>query len=135
MTHKDMHKRPYSMGMVKQELQHLVTQHIPSKKRIFSRRTLFRGLAGLAGLAAVSSWLTWQVELQTQPMKPHPTYSPKLGGTISTYDTQSGVLGVAWSPNGTRLVMGDWRGQVQAWDASTGQHVLNFHAPGLGRQK
>ena len=50
MVHRNMHKRPYSMAMVKQELQHLMTQHIPPKKRRFSRRTLFR-LGGLAGLA------------------------------------------------------------------------------------
>ncbi len=137
-VHKDVSKRPYNMNMVMQELQHLTTQHITtstSKKRRFSRRTLFRvgGLAGLAGLAAASSMLTWQAELQVQ--RPHPGYSPHLGGTIYTYDTHNGdgVLAVAWSPNGTRVAMGDWQGQVQAWDANTGHHVINYHEPYFSR--
>jgi hypothetical protein len=133
MLHKDVRKRPYSIGMVKQELQHLAAQSIPLKKRIFSRRTLLKwgGLAGLAGLAAASSWLTWGVETQMQGQRPITSYSPNLGGTIYTYDTHGGVLGVAWSPNGTRVAMGDWNGQVQAWDANTGLHVINFYDSAL----
>jgi hypothetical protein len=133
MVRKDVGKRPYNMGLVRQELQHLAMQHIPPKKRLFSRRTLLKlgGLAGIAGLAAASSWLTWQAELQTHRQVPHPGYSPHLGGTIYTYDAQSGVLAVAWSPNGTRVAMGDWVGQVQAWDANTGHHVVNFRGPSL----
>ena len=133
MLHKDVRKRSYSMRMVKQELQHLAAQSIPLKKRIFSRRTLLKlgGLAGLAGLAAASSWLTWGVETQMQGLRPITSYSPNLGGTIYTYDTHGGVLGVAWSPNGTRVAMGDWNGQVQAWDANTGYNVIDFHGPGL----
>ncbi|HEX6108626.1 MAG TPA: WD40 repeat domain-containing protein, partial [Ktedonobacteraceae bacterium] len=65
---------------------------------------------------------------------PHPDYSPNLGGTISTYNTGSGVLGVAWSPNGMRLVMGNWNGQVQAFDANTGLNGITFQAPDLHKQ-
>ena len=134
MIDKDVHKRPFHMGVVKQELQHLATRSMPPKKRLFSRRTLLKlgGLAGLAGLAAAAgSVLTWQVELQLRSESPSPSYSPNLGGTIYTYSTGSGVLGVAWSPNGTRLAMGDWNGQIQAWDANTGHHVINFYDPSL----
>ena len=46
-------------------------------------------------------------------------------------NADSGVLGVAWSPDGMRLAMGNWRGQVQAWDANTGLHVITFQAPHL----
>ena len=133
MMHKDVRKRSYSMRMVKQELQHLAAQSIPTKKRLFSRRTLLKlaGFAGLAGLAAASSFLTWNVEIQMQGQRPITSYSPNLGGTVYTYDTKGGVLGVAWSPNGTRVAMGDWNGQVQAWDANTGYNVINFYGPGL----
>src|SRR6266446_162583 len=60
--------------------------------------------------------------------------SPNLGGTIYTYSTGSGVLGVAWSPDGMRLAMGDWNGQIQAWDANAGHHVINFYDPSLRRR-
>ncbi|HEV7237589.1 MAG TPA: WD40 repeat domain-containing protein, partial [Ktedonobacteraceae bacterium] len=120
----------------KQELQHLMTQYNAPKKRGFSRRTLFKmggSLAGLAALATASSWVTWQVEIITQTQMPTTSYSPHLGGTISTYNAQNGVLAVAWSPDGTRLAMGNWNGQIQAWDAKTGHHVINF--PGAGFQQ
>src|SRR5260221_305280 len=52
-------------------------------------------------------------------------------GNICTYYTGSGVLGLAWSPNGMRLAMGNRNGQVQAFDANTGLHVMTFQAPDL----
>jgi WD40 repeat protein len=134
MIHKDVRKRPYTMGMVKQELQDLALQDLPPKKGRISRRTLLKlggQLAGLGGLAAASSLLTWQVETQAHRQVPHPGYSPSLGGTIYTYDAQNSVLAVAWSPNGTRVAMGGWSNQVQAWDANTGHRVINFRDPGL----
>lgn len=129
MVHRDIHKRPYVMGIVRQELQHLTAQYIPLQKHRFSRRTLLK-MAGFAGLAAFSGILTWQGETRLFG-GPHPDYSPNLGGTIFTYNAGSGVLGVAWSPNGMRLVMGNWNGQVQAFDANTGLHVIDFQAPHL----
>jgi WD40 repeat protein len=129
MVHRDVHKRPYVMGIVRQELQHLTAQHIPQQKHRFSRRALLK-LAGFAGLAAFSGILTWQGETRLFG-GPQPDYSPNLGGTISTYNTGSGVLGVAWSPNGMRLVMGNWNGQVQAFDANTGLNGITFQAPDL----
>jgi hypothetical protein len=91
------------MGIVRQELQHLTAQHIPQQKRTFSRRTLLK-MARFAGLAAATGTLTWLVESRAFG-GPNPVYSPNLGGTIFTYNTGSGVLGVAWSPDGMRLVM------------------------------
>jgi len=137
MVHKDVRKRPYAMRMVKQELQQqelqlLATQQTPTstpKQRLFSRRTLLK-TGGLAGLAAASGTLTWLGESGILGI-PHPGYSPNLGGTICTYYTGSGVLGVAWSPDGMRLAMGNWKGHVQAWDANTGLHVIDFQAPDL----
>jgi hypothetical protein len=137
MVHRNARKRPYMMGIIKrelqqQELQLLATQHTPTstpKQRRFSRRTLFK-LGGLAGLAAASGTLVGLAESQILRI-PHPGYSPNLGGTICTYYTGSGVLGVAWSPNGMRLAMGNLNGQVQAFDANTGLHVMTFQAPDL----
>ena len=60
--------------------------------------------------------------------------SPKSGGAISTYNTGNGVLAAAWSPNGIRLAMENWNGQVQAFDANTGLDIINFHAPDLHQQ-
>jgi len=137
MVHRNARKRPYMIGMIKrelqqQELQLLATQHTPTsppRQRRFSRRTLFK-LGGLAGLAAASGTLVGLAESQILRI-PHPGYSPNLGGTICTYYTGSGVLGVAWSPNGMRLAMGNRNGQVQAFDANTGLHVMTFQAPDL----
>jgi eukaryotic-like serine/threonine-protein kinase len=135
MVHRDATKRPSNMGMVRQELQHLATQQMLAtsrKRRIFSRRTFLGGLTGLAGLGVVSSWMTDQLALQGRRQVPHPDYSPNMGGTIYTYNAGDEVDAVAWSPDGTRLVVGKfWSNQVQAWDANTGQHVVNYSAPGL----
>jgi len=117
------------MGIVRQELQHLTTQHMPQQKVRFSRRTLLK-LTGYAGLAAFSGILTWQAEARLFG-GPNPDYSPNLGGTIFTYNAGSGVLGVAWSPDGKRLVMGNWQGKVQAFDANTGLNGINFQASDL----
>ncbi|HKF35624.1 MAG TPA: WD40 repeat domain-containing serine/threonine-protein kinase [Ktedonobacteraceae bacterium] len=134
MVHRNVRKRPYTMRMVKQELQQLAAQLIPPQKRRISRRTLFK-LGGLAALAAGSSFLTRQAALLTHRQVPQPGYSPNLGGTIYTYDATSSVFAVAWSPGGTRLVLGAWgphnEGQVQALDAKTGQYVINYRDPSL----
>ena len=137
MIHKDERKRPFSLGMVRQELQQQElrllaaqqTSTLPPKQRRFSRRTVLK-MGGLAGLAATTGTLAWLAESVILGI-PHPGYSPNLGGTICTYNTGSGVLGVAWSPDGMRLAMGNWKGQVQAWDANTGLHVITFQAPHL----
>lgn len=131
MTHKNVRNRPYSMGLVKQELQHLAMQCVPPsslKKRIFSRRTLFRlgKIAGLAGVATVASSLTWAVEYQNHRQYPTTSYSPNIGGTIYTYVASDGVLAVAWSPNGTRIVTGEMNDQVFTWDANTGHHPISY---------
>ena len=132
MAHKNIRKRPYIMNIVRQELQLLTAQYIPQQKSTFSRRMLLR-MAGYAGLVAATGTLTWQGETRLFG-GPQPDYSPNLGGTISTYNTGSGVLGVAWSPNGMRLVMGNWNGQVQAFDANTGQNSIPFQAHDLHKQ-
>jgi WD40 repeat protein len=129
MLHRDVRKRPYVMGIVRQELQHLTAQHSPQQKRVFSRRTLLK-MTKYATLVAGTGTLTWLVEYRALG-GPHPDYSPNLGGTIYTYNSGSGVLGVAWSPNGKRLVMGNWQGHVQAFDANTGQNSITFQAPNL----
>jgi serine/threonine protein kinase len=130
MVHRNARKRPYAMGMVKQELQQQELQLLAWQRR-FSRRTLLK----MGGLAAASGTLTWLLESNIVAIylgqEPHPGYSPNLGGTICTYDTGSGVLVVAWSPNGMRLAMGNWKGQVQAFDANTGLHIIDFQAPDL----
>jgi WD40 repeat protein len=139
MVHRNVTERPANMGVVRQELQHLANQQMLStsrKRRIFLRRTfsVLGGLTGLAGLAATSSWLTDQVEFQIQRQIPHPAYSPKMGGTIHTYDAGNNVLSVAWSPNGARIAVGIWSpppGLVQTCDADTGRHVIYYTAPGL----
>jgi WD40 repeat protein len=133
MMHNNAGKRPYSMGVVKQEMQLLVMQSSPApphKKLRFSRRRLLK-IGGFAGLALATSTLTWLAESAYLGGIPHPGYSSDVGGTICTYYTGSGVLGVAWSPDGKRLVMGNVNGKVQTWDANTGLNVINYQAPHL----
>ncbi len=117
------------MGIVRQELQHLTSQLIPQQKSAFSRRTLLK-IAGYAGLVAATGTLTWLAESQVLG-GPHPDYSPNLGGTTCNYNSGSGVLGVSWSPTGMRLVMGNWQGHVQAFDANTGLNGITFQAHDL----
>lgn len=132
MARRNVSKRPYIMGIVRQELQQLTAQHIPQQKSTFSRRTLLK-ISGYTGLVAATGTLTWLLESFVL-RGAHPDYSPNLGGTISTYDTGSGVLGVSWSPDGMRLVMGNVQGHVQAFDANAGLNGINFQAPGLSKQ-
>jgi len=132
MMHKNVGKRPYSMGVVKQEMQFLVTQSSPApshKKHRISRRMMLR-IGGFGGLAVATGTLTWLAESAVLNI-PHPSYSSDIGGTICTYYTSSGVLGVAWSPDGKRLVMGNVNGKVQTWDANTGLNVISYQAPHL----
>lgn len=132
LVQKSIRKRPFSIGMVRQELQQLAMQQLATssaKKRRFPRRAIVK-LVGLGTVAAFSSVVTRVVEGVLRPQKPFASYSPGLGGTIHTYDAHTGVLAVAWSPNGTRLAMGNWAGKVEAWDASTGGHVFNFYVTG-----
>lgn len=140
MEHKNAHNRPYSIGLVKQELQHLAMQLAPPsslKKRIFSRRTLLRlgKIAGLAGVATVASYLTWAIEYQNNRQYPTTTYSPNIGGTIYTYIASDGVLAVAWSPDGVRIVTGEKNGHILTWDANTGHHPISYlnsnESPGI----
>lgn len=150
MTHKDVRKRPSYLVMVKQELQqqelqiltHPANNTLASnasqqtlasspKRHLFSRRTLLN-MGIFAGTIVVGP-LAWFAESTVFDI-PHPGYSPDLGGTICTYNTGGEVLGVAWSPDGTRLVMGNTHGLVQAWDANTGLHVINYQAPDLQKR-
>jgi WD40 repeat protein len=137
MAHRDATKRPSNMGIVRQELQHLATQQMLAtsrKRRIFSRRSflVLGGLTGLAGLGVASSWMTGRVSFQLVREFPHPRYSPNMGGTIYMHDEGDETDAVAWSPDGTRLVVGKFHvNQVQSWDANTGQHVVTYSTPGL----
>jgi len=80
MVHRDVRKRPYAMGIVRQELQQLTAQHIPQQKSVFSRRTLLR-MTKYAALVAATGTLTWLAEYRVLGVL-HPDYSPNLGGTI-----------------------------------------------------
>jgi WD40 repeat protein len=129
MADKDVNKRPYVMSIVRRELQLLTVQLIPQQQSKFSRRTLLQ-IAKYTGLIAATGTVTWLIE-DSVLRSPHPDYSPNLGGTIYTYYSGSGVLAVAWSPDGMRLVMGNWSGHVQAFDANTGLNGITFQAPDL----
>ena len=137
MIKRDAKKWPSSLGMVKQELQQLATQQMlvtSSKRRMFSRRTflILGGLTGLAGVGAISSWVTNEQAYWKGRDIPRTGYSSNMGGTIYMHDAGDEVCAVAWSPDGTRILVGKyWNNQVQAWDANTGQHVVNYSAPGL----
>ena len=53
-----------------------------------------------------------------------------LGTTLITYPGhtyETGVLAVAWSPNGQRIASGSGDKTVQVWDAATGDIVFTYH--------
>ena len=62
------------------------------------------------------------------PNKEH-TDAPVLGTTLITYPghtIETGVLAVAWSPDGQRIASGSGDKTVQVWDAATGGNALVY---------
>jgi WD40 repeat protein len=144
MVNLDPHKRPVSMRVINQELQHLATQGMadqPFKKLRISRRALLSGLGGLAGLSLASGAGVLVGLSQLQPV-PRPDYSSGLGRTIYVYhpswknegelsctdNTQSDawVLSVAWSPNGKFIAVGCVDQIACILDITTGHTALNY---------
>jgi WD40 repeat protein len=144
MVNLDPHKRPVSMRVINQELQHLATQGMadqPFKKLRISRRALLSGLGGLAGLSLASGAGVLVGLSQLQPV-PRPDYSSGLGRTIYVYhpswknegelsytdNTQSDawVLSVAWSPNGKYIAVGCVDQIACILDITTGHTALNY---------
>jgi WD40 repeat protein len=144
MVNLDPHKRPVSMRVINQELQHLATQGMadqPFKKLRISRRAFLSGLGGLAGLSLASGAGVLVGLSQLQPV-PRPDYSSGLGRTIYVYhpswknegelsytdNTQpdAWVLSVAWSPNGKYIAVGCVDQIACILDITTGHTALNY---------
>src|SRR5258708_36729749 len=93
-----------------------------------SRRTILRRLAGLtlAGGSITSFVTSCGLTLNPSPASQTST-SSSLSTALYTYRGHSaGVMGVAWSPDGTRLASGSDDNTVQVWDAATGGHVYTY---------
>src|SRR5258708_28600227 len=87
-----------------------------------SRRTILRRLAGLtlAG-GSITSFVT-SCRLHTNPSPAsHTSTASSLSTALYTYRGHSaGVMGVAWSPDGTRLASGSSDSTARGWDAARG---------------
>src|SRR5207253_2655134 len=97
-------------------------------KRKLSRRTLLWNMAGLALTSGSLAQLTTACGTApgTSPIS-QPTASHAPGTTIFTYRGHSaGVHAVAWSPDGKRVVSGDYDMTVQVWNAADGGHVYTY---------
>ena len=153
MVEMEMSKRPASMAVVKQELQHLLalqTAHYISPSQTYSRalvkrRNFLLGLVSLVATCSISSAITtFVVEkpnvvdmlvahplIGNTPISPSTPAPSPAGATILskplyTYRGHDGsVTAVAWSPDGQRIASaGTLDSSVQVWDANTGNLVL-----------
>src|SRR5260370_39047989 len=86
-----------------------------------SRRSILRGLAGLtlAGGSITSFVTACGLHINPSPASQTST-SSSLSTALYTYRGHSaGVMGVAWSPDGTRLASGSGDSTEQGWDAAS----------------
>jgi eukaryotic-like serine/threonine-protein kinase len=151
MLEMEMSKRPASMAVVKQELQHLLAQQtvpMPGPAQQIAqaragRRRFLRGCASVVavcgGSGAITAYLLAHPNLwsgsATHPLigdTPAATPVPYPGRTtirsepLYTYRGHDGaVTAVAWSPQGQHIASaGALDLSVQVWDANTGNIVL-----------
>jgi eukaryotic-like serine/threonine-protein kinase len=151
MLEMEMSKRPASMAVVKQELQHLLAQQtvqMPSPAQQIAqarvgRRRFLRGCASVVavcgGSGAITAYLfahpiVWGGS-STHPLigdipvatpAPYPGRATIRSKPLYTYRGNDGaVTAVAWSPQGQHIASaGTLDRSVQVWDANTGDIVL-----------
>ena len=154
MLQMEMSKRPASMAVVKQKLQHLLSQQTAQKlsqpQRVsqahIRRRSFLIGLvstaATCAGSSAISAFLykrqntivtmpTHALIGNTPPVAsstqvPSPAGAIVLSKPIYTYRGHEGtVTAVAWSPQGEYIASASTiDSSVQVWNANTGNIIL-----------
>src|SRR6266436_3171037 len=151
MLEMEMSKRPASMTVVKQELQHFLAQQtvpIPGPAQQIAqaragRRRFLRGLASVvavcAGSGAITAYLLAHPNLRsgsaTHPLigetpvatpVPYPDRTTIRSEPLYMYRGHDGaVTAVAWSPQGQHIASaGTLDRSVQVWDANTGDIVL-----------
>ncbi len=97
---------------VKEEITGAVQEWSKAKKvKSLSRRMVILGGSAILGLT-ISGGLWWIL---------HP------GNSLYVYHGHSDkVVGVAWSPDGTRIASGSYDYTVQVWDAANGDHVYTY---------
>ena len=61
-----------------------------------------------------------------------PTIPVEANREEQVFGKLGGVFGLAFSPDGKRLLTTDWRFNVRLWDVATGKVVAKFHKLGLG---
>ena len=153
MVEMEMSKRPASVAVVRQELQHLLalqTAHYISPSQTYSRalvkrRNFLLGLVSVVATCSISSAITtFVVEkpdvigllfahplIGNTPISPSTPAPSPAGATILskplyTYRGHDGsVTAIAWSPDGQHIASaGTLESSVQVWDASTGNIML-----------
>src|SRR5258708_25446704 len=93
-----------------------------------SRRRILRGLAGLtrAGGSITSFVTACGLHISPSPASQTST-SSSLSTALYAYRGHSaGVMGVAWSPDGTRLASASNDSTAQVWGAASGGHVYTY---------
>ncbi len=83
------------------------------------------GMVGLAAGGLIRRYLLAQhsYKASTPPSSP----SSYLGSLLYIYRNHSKeVVGVAWSPDGTRIASASYDHTVQVWDAANGGHIYTY---------
>ena len=94
-----------------------------------SRRTILQRLAGLTLAGGSITSFVASCSSSTHSPSASRTFftSISIKTALYTYRGHSaGVIGVAWSPDGTRIASGSDDHTVQVWDAASGGHVYTY---------
>src|SRR5437016_2762308 len=94
-----------------------------------SRRTILQRLAGLTLAGGSITSFVASCSSSTHSPSASRTFftSISIKTALYTYRGHSaGVIGVAWSPDGTRIASASNDGTVQVWDAANGGHVYTY---------
>src|SRR5258708_6239506 len=145
MLAMEMDKRPASMTVVKQELQHLLALQTAQRPiPVVKRRTFVKGCLGVVATCSASIAITTFIFKNPNlvdllfahpfsgttpvpsPSPPAPAQATILRRPLYTYhDHPQSVTAVAWSPSGQHIASaGTLDSSVQVWNENTGNLVL-----------
>ncbi len=122
MVDMDLNKRPASVSIIKQELQHISTQLLVSNTHPLPQGTLPTGIASIPP--------SYQPPTMPKLQRTSRSNKPQIQRQSNTRAVCSGhtsrVTAIAWSPKAAQLASASYDKTVRIWDATTGNNILQY---------